>query len=70
MTKGTKLSKRQLEMMHWAMEGYNDWEISQMTGLELQTVKNHKLRGRKKLGVKTTVAALHKLFKKGLVWLI
>lgn len=57
------LSRRELDVLRWAMEGKTNPEIAQILGLSLSTVKTHMTSILRRLDVETRSAAVRRAFE-------
>ena len=51
------LTLREREVMHWVSQGKSNWEVAQLLGCGEQTVKKHRQRIYRKLGVENRMTA-------------
>ena len=58
-----KLTKRQQEVLFLYIQGETEGTISNILGIKKTSVKTHRIRACKKLGVRTITEALNKLQK-------
>ena len=61
------LSLREKEVLRLSSYGMKDTDIAIALGITCQTVKNHKLSARKRLGVKSTTHAVALCIRKGIL---
>ena len=53
----TDLTLRELECLHWVLEGKTNWEIGRLTGVSARTVQFHIANAGRKMGVHTRIQA-------------
>jgi LuxR family quorum-sensing transcriptional regulator LasR len=62
-----RLTRRELEVLNWVMEGKSSWEISKITNCSEATVNFHMANVRQKFNVNTRQQAVVKAIALGLV---
>ena len=58
---GARLSRRELECLHWAALGKSAWEIGRILGIAQRTVAFHLDNAKAKLGVRTVCQAVARI---------
>ncbi|WP_081668093.1 response regulator transcription factor [Metapseudomonas resinovorans] len=62
-----RLTKRELEILHWGAQGKTSWEISKILGCSEANVNFHFSRIRRKLNVSSRAEAIYCAMKTGLL---
>jgi DNA-binding CsgD family transcriptional regulator len=62
-----KLTKREIECVHWVARGKSDWDASRIMGISESTVNMHIERIKRRLGVRNRPQMIYELFRRG--WL-
>lgn len=62
-----KLTKREMECVHWIARGKSDWDASVILGISESTVNMHIERIKRRLGVRNRPQMIYELFRRG--WL-
>lgn len=65
--KGTekRLSRRELEVLHWIAEGKSDWQIGRILAISAKTVNYHTENVKRKFGVATRMQAVVSAIQRG-----
>lgn len=63
-----KLSRRELETLHWTMEGKTAWELGRILGISEQTAARHVNSAAHKLDCVNKHHAVAKALRLGLIW--
>lgn len=62
------LTKRQLEVCRYYVEGYTNAQIARAMKISAQTVRNHGTRINRALGTSDRTQVVIELFRQGKVW--
>jgi|CeladaMinimDraft_18_1061708.scaffolds.fasta_scaffold00001_1485 LuxR family quorum sensing-dependent transcriptional regulator len=60
-----RLSRREIEVLHWIAEGKSDWQIGQILSISAKTVNYHTENLKRKFGVATRMQAVVSAIKQG-----
>ncbi len=62
-----KITRREMDCLHWAARGKTNWEIGEILGVSQNTVRYHMKNAFKKLSAKTRARAVSKALSAGIV---
>jgi LuxR family quorum sensing-dependent transcriptional regulator len=60
-----RLSRREIEVLHWIAEGKSDWQIGRILSISAKTVNYHTENLKRKFGVATRMQAVVSAIKQG-----